>query len=203
MRLEVRPLRPEEAQFVVDYFLGAGPDDLGRMGVDPARLPSRPDWVGRLEEAVRRGPASGSFYHAWVVDGTPIGHTALKDLAVGGHASIHLHMWGPVHRGRGLGADLFCRSVVDAHERFRLRALVCEPSAGNPMPNRMLRRVGFPLLRTYEGSSSDLSGVTTLNRYDARRDVAEVWLARASQATRASSLHQHNAFDEAGNMGAQ
>lgn len=194
MRLEVRPLRPVEAHRVVDYFLGLGAADLARMGVDPARLPPRAGWVQRLEETVREGPASGSFYLAWLVDGGLVGHAALKDLVVGDRASIHLHLWAGTHRGRGLGADLFCRSVLDAHERFRLRSLACEPSAANPMPNGMLARVGFPLVRTYLGASSDLSAVTTLNRYEVRRDVAQAWLLRR---------HQHNAFDEAGDMGAR
>lgn len=194
MRLDVRPLRPAEAAGVVDYFLGATPADLARMGVDPARLPPRDAWVGRLEATVAAGPASGSFYHAWLVDGKPVGHAALKDLAVGAHASIHLHMWSAPRRGRGLGADLFCRSVVDAYRRFALRSLVCEPSAANPLPNRMLARVGFPLVRTYTGSSSDLSRMTTLNRYDVPQAVAAAWLA---------GRQQHNPFDERGDMGAR
>lgn len=192
-RLEVRPLRAEEAGRVAAYFHGAGAADLARMGVDPRKLPEAQAWERRLAETVRAGPASGSFYQAWLVDGELVGHAAVKDLVHGAHAAIHLHMWSAPHRGRGLGAGLFCRSVVDAHERLALRALVCEPSAGNPPPNRMLAKVGFPLVRTYRGSSSDLSAVTTLNRYDARRDVAEAWLRR----------HEHNAFDAAGDMGAR
>lgn len=192
-RLGVRPLRTDEARRVVAYFHAASPSDLARMGVDAALLPPPQAWAQRLEQTVRAGAASGSFYYAWVVEGELVGHAALKDLVVGSHASVHLHTWTSAHRGHGLGARLFCLSVLDAHDRFRLRGLVCEPSAANPMPNRMLTKVGFPLVRTYARASSDLSAVTTLNRYDIQRGVAAAYLAG----------REHNAFDEKGDMGAQ
>ena len=53
----------------------------------------------------------------------------------------------------------------------------CEPRAANPAPNRMLRTIGFPLLQTYVGASSELSAVCELNRYEILRDVAEAYLA--------------------------
>jgi RimJ/RimL family protein N-acetyltransferase len=167
-----------EASLVVDYFHEASPADLERMGVDPARLPEPKAWRASLETALA-APASKatSFYSAWLVDGRPVGYAALKRIRPGVCADIHLHMWSAPHRGQGHGATLFCKSVVDAYDRFALRDLVCEPQADNPMPNRMLAKVGFPLLRTYVGSSSELSQTTSLNRYEIPRGVAEAYLA--------------------------
>lgn len=179
--LEVRPLRPDEAHLVVRYFHEATPADLDRMGVDPRRLPSAQAWTKTLEAALAAPPGSvPSFYWAWLVDGVPVGHASLKNLRPGDSADIHLHMWSLPHRGQGHGAALFCRSVLDAFDRFALHNLVCEPKASNPMPNRMLAKVGFPLVRTYEGASSELSQVATLNRYDLRRDVASAYLDGSS-----------------------
>lgn len=182
-RLQVRPLRLVEAGHVVRYFHDASDDDLRRMAVvDRTLLPRTDEWRKRLESAILAPTATPStFYLAWLVDGAAIGHAAVKGIVFGEHAAIHLHMWSAAHRGKGLGARLFCLSVVDAYERFRLRRLVCEPSAGNPMPNRLLAKVGFPLERTSLGASSELSQTTMLNRYDVRLDVAQAFLARPAQ----------------------
>ena len=175
-------MRPAEAGLVVRYFHDASDADLARMGViERARLPPPDAWHRKLEAAIAAPPKDAtSFYSAWLVGGTPVGYAAVKDIQFGEHASIHLHMWSAAHRGQGHGATLFCVSTLDAYDRFRLRSLVCEPGAANPMPNRMLAKVGFPLVRTYVGASSELSQVTTLNRYDIRRDVAQAFLASAS-----------------------
>lgn len=186
--LSVRPLRPEEAGLVVRYFTEASPADIERMGVDPAKLPDPARWERDLRAVLAAPPpASASAYYAWLVGGEPVGFSSLKDVAVGGSASQHLHMWSARHRGQGFGPVLFCRTALAGYARFGLRAIVCEPSARNPMPNRLLQKVGFPLLKTYEGRSSDLSAVTTLNRYDVRRDVAEAYLARMERMRSAAS----------------
>lgn len=169
-----------EARRVVDYFHEASDADLDRMGVvERSRLPPAGEWVRRLEDTLA-GPIvpGGSAYLAWLVDGEPVGFSSLKNLRPGGSADLHLHMWSVAHRGHGHGAVLFCLAALEAYDRFDLRSAICEPKATNPMPNRMLSRVGFPLARTYVGASSELSRTTELNRYDIRRDVAEAFLAR-------------------------
>ncbi|MEA3166535.1 MAG: hypothetical protein QOJ26_1407 [Thermoplasmata archaeon] len=173
-------MRPDEAPLVVGYFHGASDADLDRMGVvERSRLPAVAAWTRSLEAALR-APARGasSFYLAWLVDGVAVGYAAVKDIRFGDRADLHLHMWSAPHRGQGHGARLFCLSALDAFERFDLREMVCEPKATNPMPNRMLAKVGFPLVRTYVGTSSELSRTTELNRYDIRREVAEAFLRR-------------------------
>lgn len=179
--LAVRPLLPAEAALVVNYFHGASADDLARMGVDPSRLPAPAVWEAALRSAIAAPPQrAASFYSAWLVDGAPVGYAAVKAIRFGASADLHLHMWSAPHRGQGHGALLFCLSALDAFERFRLRDLVCEPKASNPMPNRMLAKVGFPLVRTYEGASSELSQVTALNRYAIDRAIAEAFLRRTA-----------------------
>lgn len=180
--LEVRPLRPDEAALVPRYFHGASDADLDRMGVvERARLPEESEWTRRLQEVLRAPEAMAtSAYLAWLVDGEPVGFSSLKNLAPGRGADMHLHMWSAPHRGQGHGAILFCLSVLEAFERFGLHRVVCEPKATNPMPNRMLAKVGFPLVKSYVGASSELSRTTQLNRYDIRRDVAEDYLRRTA-----------------------
>lgn len=180
-RLEVRPLRPEEAALVARYFHGASDADLDRMGVvERSRLPAEDAWTRRLQATLREPGTATSAYLAWLVDGTPVGFASLKNLKPGDSADLHLHMWSAPHRGQGHGALLFCLSVLEGFDRFRLKSAVCEPKASNPMPNRMLAKVGFPLVKTYVGASSELSRTTELNRYVIRRDVAEAYLRKAA-----------------------
>jgi RimJ/RimL family protein N-acetyltransferase len=173
-------MRPEEARLVVGYFHGASDADLERMGVvDRARLPPGEEWTRKLEATLRGAEATaGSGYLAWLVDGQPVGFASLKNLKLGEGADMHLHMWSAPHRGQGHGAILFCLSVLEAFDRFRLSRVVCEPKASNPMPNRMLAKVGFPLAKTYHGASSELSRTTELNQYAIQRDVAAAYLQK-------------------------
>jgi RimJ/RimL family protein N-acetyltransferase len=183
--LGVRPMQAEEADLVVRYFHDASDADLERMGVVPRpRLPPPHEWAARLGASLQASPPQASFYLTWLVDGQAIGFSSLKDLRPGDSADLHLHMWSAPHRGHGHGAILFCLSVLEAYDRFGLRRAVCEPKASNPMPNRMLAKVGFPLVRTYEGASSELSQTTLLNRYDVPRAVAEAYLRERSPGGR-------------------
>lgn len=179
-RLEARPMRPDEAPRVVDYFLGLDDADIERMAiVGRSRLPARDDWIAALRRHIATPDAEATAsYTTWLVDGAAVGFSSLKDLRVGGDARMHLHMWSAPHRGKGHGAALFCMTALQGFERFRLQRVVCEPRAGNVMPNRMLAKAGFPLLRSYDGTSSELSVRTRLNQYDVRPDVAAAFLAR-------------------------
>ena len=62
-------------------------------------------------------------------------------------------------------------------ERFQLKRIICEPKADNAPPNRLLQRIGFPLISTRVGRSSELSRVCKLNRYDIVREIAEDYLS--------------------------
>jgi len=94
--------------------------------------------------------------------------------------SIHLHMWRADLRGKGYGPLLFCLSAIDFYQRFNLKRIICEPKADNPMANRMLQRIGFPIVLTHVAASSELSVVCELNRYEILLDVAAQYaIARA------------------------
>jgi len=67
-------------------------------------------------------------------------------------------------------------SALDFYERFNLKRIICEPKADNPMANRMLKKIGFPLILTHVAASSEISVVCELNRYEILRDIAERYL---------------------------
>src|SRR5262245_11807080 len=176
-RLTVRPLASEDFAGFITYFTGASKADAERMGLAIDRVPSPAQMRSNLETMITT-PVDRlhSFVIAWCVDGKTIGHSSLKDIVPGESGSIHLHMWRADLRGKGYGPRLFCLSALDFYERFNLKRIICEPKADNPMANRVLQKIGFPLVLTHVGASSELAFVCELNRYDIQRDVAERYL---------------------------
>jgi RimJ/RimL family protein N-acetyltransferase len=149
--LAVRPFESAaEYAAMVDYFVGAAPEFLRGMGVDPARLPSREAWLAAaLADAARPDAQRERIYLAWLVDGELAGHSSASHIEPGVQAHVHLHLWRPELRRSGAGTELFARSIDHYFERLDLARVVCEPWAGNPGPNRTLARLGFRLVRRY------------------------------------------------------
>lgn len=179
----VRPLLPEDISQVVDYWLNATPEYLRSMGADPARLPSEAQWRSNLERIVACPVSEATTYYVvWLVDGRAVGFNSLKNIVFGESGDMHLHMWDIESRGKGYGGRLFCMAAVEFFRSFQLRRIICEPSASNPAPNRMLRRIGFPLVRTYTGTSSEVSMVCELNQYEIVPAIAQRYLDSLMEA---------------------
>jgi RimJ/RimL family protein N-acetyltransferase len=174
VRLTVRPLATEDLDGYIAYFTRPSKADAERMGLAIDRVPS-PTRLRSDLEAMIAAPLDQlrSFVLAWCVDGKAVGHSSLKDIVPGDFGSIHLHMWRPDLRGKGYGPRLFCLSALDFYERFNLKRIICEPKADNPMANRMLKKIGFPIVLTRVAASSELSVICELNRYEILRNVAE------------------------------
>jgi RimJ/RimL family protein N-acetyltransferase len=177
MQLTVRPFTSGDIAGYIAYVTQMPEADSERIGLAVDRLPPAEkmaaDLAASLAEPIDQ---VRSFMLAWCVDGVVIGHSSLKDIVAGESGRMHLHMWRSDLRGKGYGPSLFCLAALDFYERFGVRSIICEPKADNPRPNRMLRKIGFPLLKTYVGASSEISVVCEVNRYDIRRDIAERYL---------------------------
>jgi RimJ/RimL family protein N-acetyltransferase len=173
----IRPLATEDLDGIIAYFTRPSKADAERMGLDIHRVPSATQLRADLNVMIGAPPDRlSSFVLAWCIDGTAIGHSSLKDIVPSDFGSMHLHMWRANLRGKGYGPRLFCLSALDFYERFNLKRIICEPKADNPMANRMLKKIGFPLILTHVAASSEISVVCELNRYEILRDVAERYL---------------------------
>ena len=173
-RLTVRPLASEDFDGFVAYFTQVSKVDAERMGLAIDKVPSpiqlRSDLEAMIATPVDR---LRSFVLAWCIDGKTIGHSSLKDIVPRESGSMHLHMWRADLRGRGYGPRLFCLSALDFYDRFNLKRIICEPKADNLMANRVLQKIGFPLILTHVAAGSELAFVCELNRYEIVRDIAE------------------------------
>jgi ribosomal-protein-alanine N-acetyltransferase len=182
MELSVRPLAAQDFAEFINYWHRLSPAEIERLGVAINCLPTADKMRSDLE-AMLAAPdeAVRGFVLAWCIDGEAIGHSSLKDIVPGEFGSIYLHMWRADLRGKGHGAHLFCLAAVDFYNRFNLKRIVCEPKADNPSPNRLLQRIGFPLVSTRIGRSSELSTICKLNCYDIVRKIAEQYLLTHNQ----------------------
>lgn len=181
--LSVRALSLNDIPLIVNYWLKSSPEDLVRMGVDKLKIPT----ASQFEEALRSlleqdNQEARTSYRIWLVDGLPIGFSSLKNIQYEKSGEMHLHIWNTSFIGKGYGPILFCLSAQSFYDAFKLKAIKCEPRASNSLPNKMLQKVGFPLVETRTAASSELSLVCELNQYNIRLDVASGYLQSAADA---------------------
>lgn len=176
-KLTVRWMQANDVDAIATYWTSASSADMQRMGVSQEHFPKPPALeASMMPYAGTPKPTADAAYIMWEIDGRTIGFSSLKHIAHPTIGGMHLHMWESVSRGRGYGAVLFAKSAVMFYEHFGLEKIVCEPSASNPMPNKMLQKIGFPLVKTYVGKSSALSAETTLNCYEIDPEIARRYL---------------------------
>jgi RimJ/RimL family protein N-acetyltransferase len=150
MTLSVRAMVLGETEFVIDYFLGATPEHLELMGVDPTRLPDRIAWRERLARdfalPVETRPG---FLTIWLDSDKPIGFSSVSHLKFGEQAHMHLHIVDPARRAGSTGTACVRKSVAIYFETLKLKRLFSEPNAFNTAPNRTLQKAGFRYVKTY------------------------------------------------------
>jgi len=170
MNLEIRGFRTkEEYSRMVDYFVQSNHDFLRGMGIDPAKMPTREDWLEEVwGDHHKPGPEKDRIYLAWVCDGELVGHSSINKIQWGEEASIHLHLWRPDLRRSGIGAEFFRRSVHHFLREPGLKKIYCEPYAENPAPNRVLSKLGFTLVKTYRTIPGKTCFEQNVNRWELR-----------------------------------
>jgi RimJ/RimL family protein N-acetyltransferase len=169
--IEVRPFSSrEEYELMLDYFYKADETFLRGMGVDRLKLPQRDKWlVALLADHQKPDNERDRFYLIWTFRGQRVGHSSINKIVPGTEAFIHLHLWDSQLRRAGLGTQLVHRSANFYFQRFNLKKLVCEPSADNPAPNRVLEKLGFAFIRRYRTIPGVIAYEQDVNRYELRR----------------------------------
>jgi hypothetical protein len=175
--LSVRPLQESDIQYIVDYWFKSTDEFLLQMGADKSKLISENDFSNSLQ-LICNTPLSERKFHymIWLIDNEPVGYNALKDISTNNIAHMHLHMWNVDYRGKGFGAKLFCIAALEFYKIFNLKMILCEPRASNPIPNRMLTKIGFPKWKTYLSTSSELALTCELNSYIIDPEIAAHFL---------------------------
>jgi RimJ/RimL family protein N-acetyltransferase len=172
--LDLRPFTCRaDYERMVDYFLQSDVAFLRGMGVDPARLPAREAWLGRLLPDLDRDDGEKQTYFlGWFYDETPVGHCNVNQIRYEDAAYLHLHSWHAPLRRSGLGTE-FCRRAAQAFmQKFSLQRLYCEPYALNPAPNRVLSKLGFRLVKRYRTIPGLINFEQDVNQYVLERCIS-------------------------------
>jgi RimJ/RimL family protein N-acetyltransferase len=169
--IDVRPFSSrEEYELMLDYFYKSDDSFLRGMGVDRFRLLERDNWLGALlADHEKPDGERDRFYLVWIFRGRRVGHSSINKIILGTEAFIHLHLWDSQLRRAGLGTEFVRRSANFYFERFNLQKLVCEPSAENPAPNRVLEKLGFTFVSRYRTIPGVIAYEQDVNRYELRR----------------------------------
>jgi [ribosomal protein S5]-alanine N-acetyltransferase len=176
MKIEIRAFQTlEEYGLMIDYFVQSTPEFLLGMGVDPVKLPAREDWLQEVwDDHHKPGPEKDRIYLAWLLDGQLVGHSSINKIKWGEEASIHLHLWKPLLRRKGIGATFFRSSANYFFKMPGLRKLYCEPYAENPAPNRVLSKIGFRFVGTYRTVPGKTCFEQNVNRWELDHEIEEL-----------------------------
>ena len=167
MNLSVRELEIHEIGRMVDYFITAKDSFLKGMGADKSKLPTRDDWIQKLELDFNKPYDEKEFYYIlWLVNNQPIGHSNINQIEFGNTAMMHLHLWNTETRKKGLGIDFLRMTLPYYFKKFELQKLICEPNSKNVAPNKVLKKLGFECIRTYDTTPGQINFIQTVNRYE-------------------------------------
>lgn len=164
--LSIREIKESDFEGIVDYFLNAGHDFLLSMGVDSSKLPRKKDWLVLLsEEHKKQMDTKSLFYLIWLQDHEPVGHSNINKIIFGEEAYMHLHMWVPGIRKKGMGYEFMKMCLPYYFDYFRLKRLYCEPSALNPAANKTMVKLGCSFLKEHDTTPGWINFHQTVNRW--------------------------------------
>ena len=174
IKLKVREIQPNEIEKIVDYFIHSDTEFLKGMGADKSKLPKRKEWIEKLESEFKKPYAEKEFYYIiWLIDNQSVGHSNINKIEFGKLATMHLHLWKNDKRKNGLGVDFLRLTIPYYFKNFKLEKLICEPYSKNVAPNKVLKKLGFELVRTYDTTPGYINFHQTVNQYELKKEQLE------------------------------
>jgi RimJ/RimL family protein N-acetyltransferase len=148
--LSVRELQHSDVEQLCDYWFKSNPQFLVNMGVDLSKMPSREQWEQMLNEQVSQSyNEKQSYCIIWLLNNEPVGHSNVSRIIFGKEAYMHLHIWKPDNRTKGLGLQFVKMTLPYFFKNMQLKNLCCEPYALNPAPNKTMEKLGFTFIKEY------------------------------------------------------
>lgn len=148
--LSVREINLADISHIVDYWLGSPVEHLMGMGVDLTKLPGEGQWRDMLESQIDVDyMEKKSFCLICSLDDVPIGHCNIDRIVFGESAYMHIHLWQPKSRQKGLGVQLIKKTIPTFFDKYKLKTLHCEPYSENPAPHKALELAGFSFVKEH------------------------------------------------------
>jgi [ribosomal protein S5]-alanine N-acetyltransferase len=171
MKLSVREIKLKDIEKIVDYFILADSEFLIEMGADKNKLPQREAWIEKLVSEYEKSYKAKAFYYIiWLLDNQEIGHSNINNIDFGKSATMHLHLWNNEKRSDGLGMAFLRLTIPFYFMNFSLKKLICEPYSKNIAPNRVLKKLGFEFIQSYETKPGSINFYQTVNRYELKKE---------------------------------
>jgi RimJ/RimL family protein N-acetyltransferase len=149
-QLSVREIESGDIDDIIHYWLDADPEFMKSMGVDLSKMPTETQWRNLLSDQIQQSyPQKQSYCIIWCMEGKAIGHCNVNKIQYGVEAYMHVHLWFPEIRRKGLGIEFIKMTLPYFFNNLELQTLYCEPYALNPAPNKVLAKSGFSFLRSY------------------------------------------------------
>jgi RimJ/RimL family protein N-acetyltransferase len=148
--LSVREMQISDVPQFLRYWYDADPAYLYNLGVDLNKMPAKEEFRQMILEQLSLPIEQRRSYNIiWENQGIPVGHSNTSPTIYGKEAKMHLHIWSPSQRKKGLGIEFVKLSLHHYFEKLKLEILWCEPYASNPAPNKTLEKAGFKLVKEY------------------------------------------------------
>jgi ribosomal-protein-alanine N-acetyltransferase len=162
----VRPMKYDEVDLMINYFLDADQEFLNGLGVDPEKLPGFDEWRLLLKHDYDHPLEKRRFFYLiWELEGTPVGHSNIGDIIYGHEAYMHLHLWAPGKRRHGHGSQFVRKSIKVYFQTFNLNRLFCQPYSHNTAPNKTLAKAGFEFIETLNMVPSWINFHQSVNKW--------------------------------------
>lgn len=150
--LSIRELQIEDLDPLIAYWTQADPVFLTNMGVDLSKMPKESEWRAFLSKQLTQAyNEKESYCLIWLLNSQAVGHSNISKISFGEKAYMHLHLWKPDHRTKGLGIQFVQKCIPVFFKNMELKELYCEPYALNPGPNKLLKKIGFNFVHQYTG----------------------------------------------------
>jgi ribosomal-protein-alanine N-acetyltransferase len=156
--LRVRELGHSNIHNIVNYWTHPEEDFMKGMGVDISKIPKSKKLIATLTQQLELPIENrDSYCLIWYEDNVPIGHCNTNPSEYGKEGFMHLHIWEPEKRKKGLGTELVRMSLPYFFKELRLKTLYSEPYAENPAPSKALEKLGFEFVKEYKTTPGSLS----------------------------------------------
>lgn len=169
--LKVREIKPADFDLIADYWLKSDSEFLISMGVDLSKLPTREGLKKMLGEQFNLPmEEKASYALIWELNGKPIGHSNVNGIEFGKQATMHLHLWNPKNRKKGIGSQLLKKSLGFYFDKLKLETLFCEPYALNLAPNKTLEKLGFEFVKKHVTVPGSLNFEQEVNHWQLTKE---------------------------------
>lgn len=174
MNLSVREMKKSDLELIVDYFVNAETEFLKAMGTDKSKLPTRTEWINKLDAEFEKPNKEKEFYYIiWLLDQQTLGHSNINKIYFGESATMHLHLWKGQKRKKGMGFEFLKLTLPFYFKNFKLEKLICEPYSKNIAPNKVLKKIGFEFIKEYKTIPGWINFLQSVNSYEMSKEQFE------------------------------